>query len=154
MIDDAFLNFQQVLQQDPILDCENDETEELISERESNDENSDDEGNSSLSNSSIIQPTVATDEDINKRVRSLNTQQKDVFEVVHTFASRHLKNLNSVNPIELAQLLIFLTGNAGTGKSFLVRLLFDHLTKLFSFKNPMREKVLLLAPAGIKVVLT
>ena len=152
MIDDAFLNFQHVLQQDPILDCEDAETEELIPERESDDEISDDEENAFSSSSSIMQPTVVADEDINRRVRSLNMQQRGVFEVAHSYASRHLKNLNSVNPVKLKQLCLFITGNAGTGKSFIVRLLFDHLTKLFSFKNPMREKVLLLAPTGISSI--
>ena len=121
-------------------------------ERESDDENSDNEGNVFSLSDSIVQPTVLADEEINVRVRSLNRQQKEVFDVVHSYASRHLKNLNSTEPIQLKQLCLFITGNAGTGKSFIVRLLFDHLTKLFSFKNPMREKVLLLAPTGISSI--
>ena len=101
MIDDAFLNFQQVLQPDPILEYEDDETEQLVPERESDDENSDNEGNVFSLSDSIVQPTVLADEEINVRVRSLNIQQKEVFDVVHSYASRHLKNLNSTEPIQL-----------------------------------------------------
>ena len=120
MIDDAFLNFQRVLQPDPILEYEDDETEQLVPERESDDENSDNEGNVFSLGDSIVQPTVVADEEINVRIRSLNRQQKEVFDVVHSYGSRHLKNLNSTEPIQLKQLCLFITGNAGTGKSFIV----------------------------------
>ena len=57
-----------------------------------------------------------------------------------------------MKPRKLTRLTLFLTGFAGTGKSFVVRLLFDHLTKLFSFKNPAREKVILLALTSIAAI--
>ena len=108
MIDEAFLTFQQVLQPDSLLENDDDETEELVPERES-DEDSDNEGNVFSISDSIIQPTVVADNEINGRVRSLNRQQKDVFDVVHSHASRHLKNLNSVKPKQLEQLCLFIT---------------------------------------------
>ena len=43
MIDEAFLNYREVLQPDPIFNMENDETEDLFSEHSSNEENSDDD---------------------------------------------------------------------------------------------------------------
>ena len=151
MIDDAFLNYREVLQPDPILNMENDETEELFSEH-SNEENSDDDSAIPSKCPSAVIPSVVKDEEISKRVQSLNTQQREVFELVHSAAKRHLKNLNCMKPRKLTCLNLFLTGFAGTGKSFVVRLLFDHLTKLFSFKNPAREKVILLAPTGIAAI--
>ena len=151
MVDNAFLNFQEVLEPDPILNFEDDQTAELLVEQ-SSDESSDDETSTHAKCSSTIIPTVLSDENVNKRVRDLNTQQREIFELVHATAKSHLKNLNCTKPTEIAPLHLFLTGYAGTGKSYLVRLLFDHLTKLFSYKNPMKQKVLLLAPTGISSI--
>ena len=86
------------------------------------------------------------DIDINEGVRSLNSQQREVFESVHSWAKRFLKYQNCIVPKKVEPLHLFVTGNAGTGKSFLINLLFDHLTKLFSYHNP--DKGILSALTG------
>ena len=55
--------------------------------------------------------------------------------MIHQWAKKLIKNLNSVKPEVIKPLHIFVTGNAGTGKSFLLNTAYEHLTKLFSFKN-------------------
>ena len=65
-----------------ILNIENDETEELFSEHSSNEENSDDDSAIASKCPSAVIPSVVKDEEISKRVHSLNTQQREVFELV------------------------------------------------------------------------
>ena len=49
---------------------------------------------------------------------------------------------------------IFLTGNAWCGRSFLIKVLYQSLTKTISYRNSRLEKskVLLLAPSGILTI--
>ena len=139
MIDDAFLNYREVLQPDPILNMENDETEELFSEH-SNEENSDDDSAIPSKCPSAVIPSVVKDEEISKRVQSLNTQQREVFELVHAAAKRHLKNLNCMKPRKLTCLTLFLTGFAGNGKSFVVRLYLIIYPSYFLLKIQLERK--------------
>ena len=55
------------------------------------------------------------------------------------------------SPVSIDSLHIFITGNAGYGKSFLTKVLSQSLTKTFSYRNSGLEKpkVLLLAPTGV-----
>ena len=82
----------------------------------------------------------------------MNSQQREVFESVHSWAKTFLKYQNCIAPKKVESLHLFITGNAGTGKSFLINLLFDHLTKLFAYRNPDKVKVLKLAPTGVAAI--
>ena len=57
-------------------------------------------------------------------------------------------------PTAIDPLHIFLTGNAGCGKSFLTKVLYQSLSKTFSYRNSELEKakVLLLAPTGVAAI--
>ena len=54
----------------------------------------------------------------------------------------------------LAPLHIFLTGNAGCGKSFLMNVLYQSLTKILSYGNVSLDKpnILLMAPTGVAAI--
>ena len=45
-------------------------------------------------------------------------------------------------------LYIFLTGDAGSGKSFLIKVMYQSLTKVFSYVSLDKAKVLLMACTG------
>ena len=57
-------------------------------------------------------------------------------------------------PIAIEPLHIFLTGNAGCGKSFLTKVLYQSLSEAFSYRNSELEKakVLLLAPTDVGAI--
>ena len=153
LIDEALTNFQQVLRPDPILDYENDETEEQGSSRSQfNNDDHDDDEMTSIDLDIPPVPTVLPDEDINSSIRSLNTGQREIFESVNHWARTKLKSLNSTCVNKVEPLRLFLTGKGGCGKSYVVRTVYNHLTKLFSYRTTKEEKVLLLAPTGIAAV--
>ena len=74
--------------------------------------------------------------------------------MVHGWAKKSVKNLFSLAPTAIDPLHIFLTRNAGYGKNFLTKALYQSLSKTFSYRNSELEKakVLLLAPAGVAAI--
>ena len=150
-LDEAFLNFQDVLRPDPILDYEDDETE-LQQNNDFKDDDVPSDSESVTNYEPAVTPSVLRDQDINEAVRSLNRQQREVFETVHEWAKKYLKYQNCIVPKKVLPLHLFVTGDAGVGKSFLLNLLYDHLTKLFSYRNPDKAKVLKLAPTGVAAI--
>ena len=94
------------------------------------------------------------DEELNSKIRSLNDKQRNIFDLVHGWAKKSVKKLSSLAPIAIEPLHIFLTGNAGCGKSFLTKVLYQSLSKTFSYRTSELEKskILLLAPAGVAAI--
>ena len=152
-LDEALLNFHDVLRSDPILEYENDETEIEIRDQNIDIEDEEDsDTQAGVCYEPAVRPSVLPDTDINENVRSLNSQQREVFEIIHKWAKQYLKYQNCIIPKNVEPLHLFITGNAGTGKSFLLNLLYNHLTKLFSYRNPDKVKVLKLAPTGVAAI--
>ena len=58
------------------------------------------------------------------------------------------------NQFDLEPLRIFLTGNAGCGKTFLTKVMYQALAKTFSYQSRLVEKpkVLLMAPTSVAVI--
>ena len=62
--------------------------------------------------------------------------------------------MSSITKTAIDPLNIFLTGNAGCGKSFLMKILYHSLTKTFSYRTSELEKpkVFLLAQTGVAAI--
>ena len=92
------------------------------------------------------------DHEIAEGINSLNSKQREVFNVVLTRVKYYVKHdKHNVEPIH-----IFLSGSGGTGKSHLVKVIYNAiLTILFYYcKDPEKQGVLLLGPTGISAVNT
>ena len=95
-------------------------------------------------------PQILPDDEIAKGILSLNSKQKKVFNVVHTWAKSYVKyDGHDVEPVH-----IFLSGSGGTGKSHLVKVIYNAISKtlLYHCKHPEKPRVLLLGPTGISAV--
>ena len=159
LVDSALLNLRASRNsQDAFAEQENDEVQEqLLSD--TNDLESEDPSNNAIiledTNSVAMNARVLlSDDEINAKVRSLNSKQRQCFDIVHNWAKTYVKNLSVKSPIEIQPLYIFITGGAGTGKSHLIKTIYYSLTKTLSYRslNAEKPKVLLTAPTGVAAV--
>ena len=99
-------------------------------------------------------PTLMPDCELNAVIRSLNHKQRTLFNIVHSWARQYVRSRSALSLQNLEPLYIFLTGNAGCGKSFLMEVLYQSLTKTLSYGNVSvdKPKVLLIAPIGAAAV--
>ena len=96
-------------------------------------------------------PTVIPDEELNLKIRILNQKQSDVFDIVHNWSTRSVKNLLSILQSAIDPLYNFLTGNAGCD---ITKILYQSLTKSLSdrISELGKPKVLLLVPTGVTAI--
>ena len=97
-------------------------------------------------------PSLMPDSELNSNVPKRNQKQRQLFDIVHSWAKNVLKS-RSLNPNtseKIKPLHVFLTGNAGCGKSFLMKVIYQSLTKTLSYGDVVIEKpkVLVMAPTG------
>ena len=97
-------------------------------------------------------PVIMPDIELNSMIRSLNVKQRKLFDIVQSWAKTYVKNMSVQLQLPIEPLHIFLTGNAGCGKSFLMKLLYHSLTKTFACANVEKPKVLLMAPTGVAAI--
>ena len=79
-------------------------------------------------------PKILPDDEIAEGINSLNLKQRGVFNVLHTWTKDYVKdNRYHVEPAH-----IFLLGRAGTGKSHLVKVIYNTISKtlLYPYKDP------------------
>ena len=76
-------------------------------------------------NVSILMP----DTEINSKICSLNTKQREIFEVINKCAINYIKNRSSVLHNDILTLHLFVTGSGGCGKSQLIKTVYHSLTK-------------------------
>ena len=97
---------------------------------------------------------VVSDEDLNEYIRLLNKKHREVFNNVYSWLISYMKNLMSQNITIIQPLYLFITGGTGVGKSFLTKILYQFLTKTFSYKNSSfyNPKVFLVAPTSAAAV--
>ena len=83
-------------------------------------------------------------------MNSLNSKQKEVFNVVHAWAKDYVKY--DEHDAELAHIVLW--GSGGTGKSHLMKAIHNTASKTFLYlcKDPEKPRVLLLGPTGILAV--
>ena len=99
-------------------------------------------------------PKIATDGEIAANIRSFNKKQRIVFDVLHQWERNYLKNVSSKKNPQITPVHIFLFGSGSTGKSHLVKTIYQVVSKelLYHFKEPDKPRVLLLGPTGISAV--
>ena len=95
-------------------------------------------------------PQIFPDNEIAEGINFLNSKQREVFNVAHKWAKEYVK-CNGHN-VELTN--IFLSGSGGTGKSHLVKVIYNAISKalLYLCKDPGKPRVLLLGLTGISAI--
>ena len=90
------------------------------------------------------------DDEIKEGINSLNLRQWKVFNVVHTW----VKDYGRYNGHDVESVHIFLSGSGGTGKSRLVKVIYNAISKTLPYhcKDPDKPRVLLLGPTEISAV--
>ena len=72
---------------------------------------------------------------------------------MYTWGKNYIQSSKRDRGFEIEPLYIFLTGNGGCGKSFLIKCMFEALNKLFSYKGDnSKANVMLLAPTGVAAI--
>ena len=114
--DQAFLKFNEyvVNNQDRHGQIENYEIPGAEYPNESDSENTETNKTSALPN---FIPKILPDDDIAKSIKSLNSKQREVFNVNHTWAKDNVKHDGD----DLEPIHIFFSGSGVMGKSFLVK---------------------------------
>ena len=95
-------------------------------------------------------PQILQGDEISKGTNPLNSKQREVFNLVHTWGNIYvIYDGHDVKPVH-----IFLSGSGGTGKSHLVKVIYDAISKtlLYHCKDPEKPRVLLLGRTGISAV--
>ena len=95
-------------------------------------------------------PQILPDDEITEGTNSLNSKQREVFNVVHTWAENYVKyDGHDVEPVH-----IFLSGSGGTGESHLVKVIRNAISKTLHYhcKNREKPRVLSLGPTEISAV--
>lgn len=95
-----------------------------------------------------------SDDDLRQSVRSLNIQQRQAYNIVLSWCRNKVKNRNSLKPVHVQPIYLFITGGAGAGKSHLIKTIYHTAEKTFKhgFMNPEKPTVLLMAPTGVAAI--
>ena len=130
---------KRVNNQDPHSQIENNETPWAEYPNENDSEDTETNKTSTIPN---FMPQILPNDEIGKGiVNSLNSKQREVFNVVYAWAKDYVKyDGHNVEPIHK-----FLSGSGGTGKSHLVKVIFKNIA--LSLQN-----FILLGPTGISAV--
>ena len=90
-----------------------------------------------------MRATLLSDDVLNEKIRSLNVQQRQIFNVVNKWARDTVKNLSAKTPIKVESIYIFLTGKGGCGKSHLINTITHSVSKTLhsEFGHALRNKL-------------
>ena len=160
LVDTALANLRANLQhnQDLYAQQENDEVNDMLQTANALLEEDLEDEAVVLDDHETLPPSnpvyVMTDDEINVKVRSLNSKQRMIFEVINKWARDLMKNLGTTCPRTIDPLFIFITGGGGSGKSHIAKTIQSSLTKTFCYHvdEPDKPRVLVLAPTGVAAV--
>ena len=110
------------------------------------------EESSSLPNETV--PDLMPDSELNTKIRSPNENRQQLFNILQSWAKQQVKNKSLSYLSIIESLHIFLTGDADCGKSFLMKVIYQALTKTLSYGNSSvhKPKVLLMASTGVAAI--
>ena len=91
---------------------------------------------------------------MNEKIRSLNEEQRNLFDFVSSWTRNLLKSLRIKGAEKPDPFHIFLTGSAGCGKSHTLTTIRYYLEKALSYGSGelTKERMLMLAPTGVAAV--
>ena len=95
-------------------------------------------------------PQILPDDEIAEGMNSFNSKQREVFNVIHAWPIEYAKyDRHDVEPVH-----ILLPGSGEKGKSYLMKVIYNTISKilLYLFKDSEKPEVLLLGPNGITAV--
>ena len=149
LVDEVYsrLNETLVNNQNPHSQIENDE---IPGAEYPNDNDSQDTETNKTSRIPTFMPKISTDDEIAKGINSLNSKQREVFNLVHKWAKEHVK----CNGHNVEKIHIFRSGDEDIGKSHLVKVIYNAISKtlLYHCKDPEKARVPLLGSTGISAV--
>ena len=145
---------------DPYDQQENDEANDYLTEDIDNYEreafetmeaHSTDDGSYNLMSNKLL---AISDNIIKEKIRSLNMNQREVFNFIHKWSKDYFKSLRCKVIKKLKSCHIFITGGAGVGKSHLIKTIFLSLNKVLGYKggHAHKPRILLLAPTGVAAI--
>ena len=100
------------------------------------------------------QPSEIADDELRQSIRSLNPEQRYAYNIVLSWCRKLIKNMNSLKPVEVEPIYLFLTGGGGARKSHLIKTIYHTAVKTFRHPpcNPELPTVLLMAPTGVAAI--
>ena len=81
--------------------------------------------------SSSFQPNEMQDNEFRKTIRSLNSIQRKTYEIILKWCREKVKSMTSIQPYQVEPIYPFISGGAGTGKSHLIKSVYQTILKTF-----------------------
>ena len=136
---------------DSFAQQENDEVEDMLPPQD-DDPDEDIPPLTELTGLAECSATLMPHTKINSKIRSLNTKQREIYEVINKWARDFIKKRSCVVNTDVPPIHLFITGSGGYGKSHLIKPVYHSLTKTLCSKESDKPKILLLAPTGVAAI--
>ena len=91
---------------------------------------------------SLTQPLqFINDESLFEMIRSLNCEQRHVFNILYSWSRTKVKYRNSLYRNDVKPIHLFVSGGAGVGKSYLIKIIYEAISKNLSFLLHLNRNV-------------